>query len=88
LIGGLVVGAAAGFALAHLLLGLPRAEAVIATGIALVAGIVGDLSTSVLKRWRGKKDFSPVLKRHGGLLDIYDSLLFAAPAICLWRLLA
>ena len=88
LIGGLLAGAVAGFCLAHWLLELPYEGAIVATLIALAAGLAGDLATSALKRARGKKDFPQVLKRHGGVLDIYDSLLFAAPAIVLWRLLA
>ncbi|MCL2754987.1 MAG: phosphatidate cytidylyltransferase [Oscillospiraceae bacterium] len=42
-------------------------------------GVVGDLSASVLKRECSVKDFGNVLPAHGGFLDRFDSVLFAAP---------
>ncbi|MCP4044124.1 MAG: phosphatidate cytidylyltransferase, partial [Gammaproteobacteria bacterium] len=42
---------------------------------------------SAIKRHRGKKDFAALSRMHGGILDIYDSLLFAVPAFYLLRTL-
>lgn len=52
-----------------------------------MAGLVGDLAESLLKRDVGRKDASNLIPGLGGLLDLVDSILYAAPlALVLWLL--
>jgi phosphatidate cytidylyltransferase len=57
-------------------------------GDALLLGVVvgiaapfGDLCESLLKRDLGVKDLGGLLPGHGGILDRFDAILFALPAV-------
>lgn len=46
-----------------------------------LAGQLGDLAFSAIKRLHGVKDYSHIIPGHGGILDRFDSMLFIAPMI-------
>jgi phosphatidate cytidylyltransferase len=62
------------------ILGSPATGGWIIYGVLLgVAGLFGDLAESLIKRDVGRKDSSAWMPGFGGVLDILDSLLLAAP---------
>ncbi|MBN1942331.1 MAG: phosphatidate cytidylyltransferase [Phycisphaerae bacterium] len=86
LLGGLVTAAAAGLAVcgvrnqfAWMSLPLANGEVIAFCLILGLAGQFGDLCESLLKRSAGVKDAGNLVPQFGGVLDILDSLLIAAP---------
>ena len=57
----------------------------VAFGITVgIAGMLGDLAESMIKRDCQQKDASHIVPGFGGVLDVVDSVIFAAPVAYLW----
>lgn len=65
-------------------LGIGWVHCLVAASLAAVVGQMGDLFESSLKRDVGVKDSGTALQGHGGALDRFDSLAFAAPIFYLY----
>jgi phosphatidate cytidylyltransferase len=90
--GGIAFSAAAAVGLTALLGPFPELFGDAATAAAFgallgVASIVAGLTNSALKRRCGVKDSSSFVPGVGGVLDVVDSLLLAAPVAWAWLLL-
>jgi phosphatidate cytidylyltransferase len=79
--GGLIASMAAAVVLSIYFRELPLIHWLGVSVIIVVAGTLGDLSESMLKRSVSAKDSGSLLPGHGGLLDRFDGLLLAAPLV-------
>jgi len=87
-IGGLVTALLAGLVLHWTnLVWFPLHHCLIMAAIMHVMGVFGDLFESMWKRAAGIKDSGNIIPGHGGLLDRFDSALFAIPAGYLYLLI-
>lgn len=66
---------------------IPLHHAVVLGSLIGITGQIGDLAESLLKRSAGIKDSSNLIPGHGGFLDRFDSILFAAPTTYIYLLL-
>jgi phosphatidate cytidylyltransferase len=84
-VGGLLGSVVTAVAFSEILLnpysgmGLSIVSAAIVGLVVGAVGQVGDLAESLLKRGAGLKDSGSILPGHGGVLDRFDSVLFALP---------
>ena len=64
----------------------PLWHCLIVAALMHVMGVFGDLFESLWKRAAGVKDSGTILPGHGGLMDRFDSALFAFPAAYVYLL--
>ena len=76
--GGMLVG---GIYAHYLIPQAPLVEALALAAAGNIAGQLGDLCESALKRGAGVKDSGTLLPGHGGWLDRIDSSLFSVPIV-------
>ena len=83
-VGGMVFTFLASFILAGQFDALSFIQWIVIAGIVSIFGVLGDLIESMFKRQAGLKDSSNFIPGHGGFLDRFDSVIFAAPFIFIY----
>lgn len=84
LFGGFIFAVIVGILNAVIFPGLTLLNWVAIALLVVVFGTFGDFFESKIKRETGVKDSGNILPGHGGMLDRFDSLLFAVPVIFIW----
>ena len=83
-VGGMVATFVASFILAQYFITLSLTQWIVIAALVSIFGVLGDLIESMFKRQAGIKDSSNFIPGHGGFLDRFDSVIFAAPFIFIY----
>jgi phosphatidate cytidylyltransferase len=79
-LGGLI-GSVLGIVAFGSIYGLPLFHLIIIGFLVGITAPLGDLTESAIKRYTGVKDSGRLLPGHGGVLDRFDSIMFAVPVV-------
>lgn len=84
-IGGIILAVATITLVGYFVIGASNyISLIIISATAAIAGTLGDLLESKLKRMANVKDSGTIMPGHGGFLDRFDSLLVATPFVWLY----
>lgn len=86
--GAVLSGLFAGWVVSHWFTMLSLTEWLIISQIIVVAGTLGDLVESMLKRSIGVKDSGELFPGHGGILDRFDGLVLSMPFVFTYLFIA
>ncbi len=85
LAGGLLTAALVAFGINYYCEVLSSPVSALSFGLVVgLAGVLGDLAESLIKRDCLRKDASAVVPGFGGVLDVIDAVVFAAPVASVW----
>ncbi|MDA9339636.1 phosphatidate cytidylyltransferase [Polaribacter sp.] len=83
-IGGLVFSISTAYIISRYVTNYSLLNWIVIAIIVSIIGTIGDLIESKFKRQANIKDSGSIMPGHGGILDRFDSLLFAAPFVYLY----
>lgn len=83
-IGGTIIAITASYFISHFIPEIKTIHWLVLSFLIVVSSTFGDLTESMLKRYFNIKDSGYILPGHGGVLDRFDSLFFAAPVVVMY----
>jgi len=83
-IGGALIAIASSWPISLFISEISFPHWIILSFLIVVSATFGDLTESLIKRSVGVKDSGDLFPGHGGILDRFDSLLFAVPVVVLY----